>query len=74
MSRQFITGFLQETPETIERFRKLVDRTPIQEPANGGPSDEEFSNDLVTAATDILASADMFPDPALTAALYQTKR
>ncbi|AWK87360.1 hypothetical protein [Azospirillum thermophilum] len=74
MPRQFITGFLEETPETVERFRKLLDRTPSQEPANGGPSDEEFSDGLVVAATDLLASADMFPDPALTAALYQIKR
>ena len=73
MSRQFITAFLEETPEAIERFRKLVDRTPIQEPANGGPSDEEFC-ELLTVTDDLMTASDTCPDPSFTAGLYQTKR
>ncbi len=74
MSRQFITAFLEETPEAIERFRKLVDRTPIQEPANGGPSDEEFCDELLSVTDDLMTASDTFPDPSFTAGLYQTKR
>lgn len=69
-----MTDLLEETPEAIQRFSRLLDQNPIQEPANGGPTDEEFSNELANAARDILTAPEMFPDPSLTAARYEIKR
>lgn len=69
MSRQFMTSPLPETPETLDRFKEHLRRTPRQEPANGGPSHAEFSDSLVAIAKDVAAGTarDPFPDPLVTA-------
>lgn len=69
MGRAFMRGYLEESPETIERFKGYLQHTPSQEPANGGPADAEFFDALGMVARSIAASSstDPFPDPLLTA-------
>lgn len=73
-----MTGFIKETPEVLADYKRLLDRIPMQEPANGGPTDEQFASDLNVFANSILERGaewrDPFPDPLLTSAQYRTKR
>lgn len=76
MAREFVTAPLVATDEVLAKFARIAERIPDKEPANGGPSHDQFIADLEAVADGIIASTeqDPFPDPEVTAAGYQTKR
>jgi hypothetical protein len=61
------------TKEVLEKFKEISDRIPDKEPANAGPSHQQFFSDIQAVTDQISKEDDPFPDPEITAAGYQTK-
>ena len=75
MEQELVSGFIEDSEETRRAFEKLLPLIPTQEPANGGPTDEEFMDVLAGLVERVRTRQRIkaFPDPLLTSAGYQIK-